>query len=198
LSSGQSQIVNVRFSPSIVGSVSKSITFTGGGGSIVVSSGSGIQPASGLSFAATSGTITQPFVANGDMLSQPVETGVPEGGRAEYLFNLNTAGDYAIQISVNAPTDAANSLFVALDADPSDPANIWDILPPTTGIQNRIVGWRGAGSFSSPEFPVKTFALESGVHKLVIIGREADTTFGQISILPVPVPPQNLRVVISP
>jgi len=197
LGQGQSQTVTVRFTPSSATTVSSPINFTGGGGASIQVTGSGVATASGLSFASTSGSISSPFIVNGDFIYQDSETGLADGGRAVYGFNLGTSGDYAISINVNAPDDASNSLFVNVDADPTDPAMVWDVLPTTQGPENRLVGWRGNGTFDAPEFPIKSFTLTAGAHQLIIIGREANTQIGQITLVAIPKPPQNLRITFA-
>src|SRR4029077_15501005 len=60
-------------------------------------------PVGDISFPATSGIITIPFVINGDStISQSIETIVPaQGGRALYTFNVTIAGDYVMSAMVN-------------------------------------------------------------------------------------------------
>jgi hypothetical protein len=141
--------------------------------------------ASGL--AAISGVVTSPFLINGDYIYQPVETTDPaSGGRAAYTFFISSAGPYMIQTTVDAPSDAANSLFVNVDAEPQAPAMIWDILPYTTGFEQRAVSWRGNGTFDHNQFVPKVFTLSQGSHQLIIRGREANVRLRTIGIVPYP------------
>jgi len=94
---------------------------------------------------------------------------------------------------VNAPDIAHNSLYVNIDAQPTDPAMIWQI-PLTAGMESRIVSWQGAGTWDNPQFVPEVFSLTAGNHQLIIRGREMNTQFGNISILKMVQPPQNLRV----
>jgi len=148
------------------------------------------------SFAASAGTITSPFVvdSNGDV-SQPVETTVSTGGRASYAFLVSTPGDYTITAVVNAPNSGADSFFVNIDAEPTDPIMIWDILPLTSGLESRTISWRGNGTFNSPQYASKRFSLSEGSHQLIIRGREANVLLRNIAIVPAgPSAPTGLRI----
>lgn len=193
LGSNQSQTVTVRFRPTIVGTFNQTITFSGGGGASVPVSGAGLMVLPGLSFDAVSGSVASPFSTNGGYVSQTVDTGVADGGRAVYAFNVTNAGYYAVLGTVDAPDTGANSFFVNVDADPTDPTMIWDILPLTSGFEERYVSWRGNGTFDSPEFPKKTFFLSAGSHQLVVVGREPNTRLLRLAITPIVPPPTNLR-----
>jgi hypothetical protein len=184
LAGGQSQAVAVRFSPSSASNSSQSVIFTGGGGATATVSGRRLAVLPGLSFESYAGTVTAPFATSGTYLSQTVETGVADGGRALYPFIITNAGDYCISINVNAPNDASDSVFVNVDADPTDPSMIWDVLPSTSGFETRVVGWRGGGSYDSAEIPTKVFTLSTGVHQLIIVGREANVQLGTITLAP--------------
>src|SRR5207253_3555384 len=101
---------------------------------------------------------------SGGYISQPQETSVTAGGRAVYSFSIATAGTYGVSASVNAPNEGANSVFVNMDGEPTDPYMIWDI-PITSGFQDRRLSWRGNGSFTTAEFPVMNFRLTAGPHQ---------------------------------
>jgi hypothetical protein len=152
----------------------------------VAVSGSAWNLLSGLSFNSVAGTITLPFVADvlGGFISQTIETGLAGGGRAVYGFTISTPGEYVISANVDAPADNANSLFVNIDAEPTDPVAIWDIAPLTTGFQDRVVSLRGTGAFDNPQFSPKVFTLAAGTHQLIIRGREANVKLGRITIAP--------------
>jgi hypothetical protein len=149
--------------------------------------------ATGLSFAATSGIITSPFISTNGYIYQATQTGVTNGGTATYTFNITNAGNYVIQGLVNAPNDSENSLYVNIDGQPTDPAMTWQI-PITTGFQNEIVSWQGTGTYDAPQYVPKVFTLTAGTHQLVIVGREMNTELQTISILQMVSPPQNLQV----
>jgi hypothetical protein len=52
-----------------------------------------------------------------------------------------------------------------------------------------VVNWRGDGSADADQFTPKRFKLTAGVHKLIIVGREADTQLKTLKILPAPATP---------
>ena len=141
------------------------------------------KPVAGLTFAADSGTFTAPFVANNGTLSQSVLTVVTNGGRAVYPFNVTNAGNYLVSAMVIAPNTGENSLYVNIDAEPTDPLMIWDI-PPCSVLTNATVSWRGNGNGdpASSQYIPAVFALSAGTHQLIITGREANTTLGTITI----------------
>jgi hypothetical protein len=134
-------------------------------------------PPATLVFAATSGTISGPFVVTNGVVYQTTQTGATNGGSAVYTFTLANAGDYIVVASVNAPNQGADSLYVNIDAEPADPNMIWDI-PLTTGFMTRTATWRSIGS--AP----KIFTLQAGTHELVIRGREANVQFSSVTISP--------------
>ncbi|HKS37349.1 MAG TPA: Ig-like domain-containing protein, partial [Verrucomicrobiae bacterium] len=156
-----------------------------GAGSTVASTSRSVSVTSAspssITFAATSGIITAPFVAANGTISQPAYTGVTTGGRAAYTFTVSTAGDYLVSVMVNAPNDSANSLFVNIDAEPADPTMIWDI-PIASGLTERTVAWRGSGTFDNAQFAPKVFSLSAGTHTLIVRGREANCQLGNITI----------------
>jgi hypothetical protein len=140
---------------------------------------------SGLSFAAASGAITAPFVVANGVISQPVETGLTNGGRSAYTFTAPTTGDYVISALVNAPNSGAHSFYVNFDAEPTDPTMIWDI-PITAGFTNQWVAWRGNGAPEQDQFAPKVFNLAQGTHQLIVRGREANTQLAALTIVPAP------------
>ena len=184
LGSNQAQTVTVRYAPTVAGNDSRSITFTGGGGATVVVSGSAWAVLPGNTFDAYAGTITAPFVTNaGGYISQSQNTGVANGGSAVYAFNITNTGSYVISATVNAPSDAANSLYVNLDAEPTDPAMIWDI-PVTSGFEERTVSWRGNGTVDLNQYIPAVFNLTAGTHQLIVRGREANVQLRRLTVLP--------------
>jgi hypothetical protein len=143
----------------------------------------GSQPVNALTFASTSGAITAPFVAANGTIYQTAYTGVTAGGRAAYSFTVPTAGNYTISALVNAPDDGANSFFVNIDAEPTDPTMIWDV-PITSGLTARTVSWRGTGTYNNNQYAPKVFNLTAGTHQLIVRGREANCQLGAITITP--------------
>jgi hypothetical protein len=154
------------------------ITLNSAGVSLTVTNG---PAGSGLTFAADSGTITAPFVASGGNISQASETGVTDGGRAAYNFTITKPGDYSVSALVNAPNENANSFFINIDAEPTDPLMIWDV-PLTSGLTSQTVSWRGNGTAFTNQFSPKTFTLSAGAHQLIVRGREPNVQLGTITI----------------
>jgi hypothetical protein len=205
LASNATQIVTVSYAPTVAASDSQTIYFTNtnGGGATATAEGLSyvIQPS--LSFSSTNGTIIAPFAATANYVSQATDTSaasVAGGGQAVYGFTINTPGSYYVVASVEAPNSGANSLFVSIDNPPTDPTSIWDCVI-TTNFQNEVVSLRGGGNDTNDQFSPMVFNLTAGVHQLFIIGREAGTEFGTISILPVgsaSTPPINVAIVPTP
>jgi hypothetical protein len=136
-----------------------------------------------LTFAATSGAISAPFVASNGAISQAAYTSLAGGGQAVYTFTIATAGNYTISAKVSAPDDSSNSFFVNIDAQPTDPTMIWDV-PITTGFASETVSWRGNGTPTSNQFTPKVFTLSAGTHQLIVRGREANCQLSSITIAP--------------
>jgi len=153
-----------------------------------------VPVAGARTFDATSGTITAPFVAANGYIYQSVQTDVTNGGRASYSFTLTNSASCVVQVTVNAPSDAENSIYLNIDAEPQDPDMIWDI-PVTSGFQQLLAGWRGSGTFDTNQFVPKVFNLAQGTHQLIVVGREPNTQLSQLAILRFP--PLNPRVVPS-
>ena len=136
----------------------------------------------GLSFEAEAGQIVSPFVISTGAVSQATSTTTPAlGGAARYRFNITQFGDYVIKAAVDAPNTSADSFYVNIDAEPADPIMIWDIGL-TLGVEERVVSWRGSGTFDAPEFKPKHFLLGPGEHTLIIRGREADARIDRITV----------------
>jgi hypothetical protein len=152
----------------------------------------------GTSFEGESGVVTAPFTAAGGSISQSSNTGVSDGGRAIYLFAVPTNGNYVVTALVNAPGEGANSFYLNIDGEPTDPAMIWDV-PVTSGFQNQVASWRGSGTADANEFVPKIFSLSAGQHILTIVGREPNAAIDNIEIelLTPPSPPTNL-ILIGP
>ena len=147
-------------------------------------------PASGLTFASTSGVISAPLAINGSAIAQPAYRSLAASGQAAYSFNIPSAGNYVITALVNAPGTDNNSLFFNVDAQPADPLMVWDV-PVTAGFESRTGSWRGNGtvSASSPsgltaQYAPKVFSLTAGTHQLIVRGREGNCQLGTITIAP--------------
>lgn len=199
LASNQSQVVTVRYSPTGPGAHAQTLMVSGGGGATVQLGGTAWAVLPGNTFESYAGTISAPFVTNsGGYISQPIATGLAGSGSAVYGFRITNAGNYVVAVNLNAADDAANSLFVNIDGEPTDPAMIWDI-PVTSGFETRVASWRGKGTFDQNEFVPVVFYLTADTHRLVIRGREAGVQVGRITLSPLtvarPSPPQRLRIV---
>ena len=144
-------------------------------------------PTGDISFPANSGSITSPFVINGDAtVSQSVLTVDPaQGGRAVYTFNVTSPGDYVVSSVMNCPDEGSNSFFINIDAEPTT-AMIWNI-PVTAGFEERTATW-------SPDTASKVWTLNAGVHQLIIRGREANAVLGRITVSVPPTPPDGLQI----
>jgi hypothetical protein len=193
LGPSQSQAVTVRYNPTASGDAAQNVTFLGADGATAPVSGTAWPILPGLSFDATAGMITFPFTSNADdTISQSVVTDDPaSGGRAIYVFNVTNAGYYIVSASVSAPDDGANSFFLNIDAEPS-PAMIWDI-PVYAGFTNQSVYWRGDMPLVLGTPKPRHWLLDTGLHQLIVRGREMGTTLGRITILNTPPPVKNLR-----
>src|SRR5437868_7016881 len=93
-------------------------------------------------FHAGSGIITPPFVVSNGCVCQTEAKGPGDSGRAVYYFTITNAGSFVLQALVNASGGEPNSLLVNVDAEPDEPAMIWE-LPVTGGFTNQLVSWRG-------------------------------------------------------
>jgi hypothetical protein len=130
-------------------------------------------------FDANEGMIVSPFTYDSvrRTLLQPESTlNALDGGRANYLFSA-TEGHYVVQATVIAADDNSNSFFVGIDAEPIASDTVWNI-PPRHGLQNHFVTMP-----SAPQEP-RVWHLSSGVHKVIIRGREAGTQLRQLRIIP--------------
>lgn len=132
----------------------------------------------GESFKASAGLLSGGFIVSGDFIYAPTAS----SGRAEYLFKVNTTGDYLVSGIVNTPSLSENSFVVNVNSEPTEPNNIWDI--PVLSNQSKTVSWRGTGAADSNINGFKLFSLTAGVtNKLVILGREANARIGQINLI---------------
>jgi uncharacterized cupredoxin-like copper-binding protein len=140
----------------------------------------------GQMFLASAATVTAPLVFTNDYFHLESDMAdVAAGGKAVFHFSITNAGDYQIESVVNAPDDNANSFFVNIDVQPTDPDMVWDIEV-TDGFEKRLVNWRGDGDASNGQFVPKTFKLGAGDHTLILVGREPDVRLKSVTIFPVP------------
>jgi hypothetical protein len=144
-------------------------------------------PTSSLTFSSTSGTITAPFIASNGLIYQTNETSLTNSGRAAYPFNITAGGSYVISAMTIAPNNGANSFYLNVDAEPTDPTMIWDV-PISTNLAQSPICWRGNtntnGVPGADQFSPKIFNLAQGSHQLIVRGREANTQLGAITFSP--------------
>jgi hypothetical protein len=135
------------------------------------------------------GFLTTTAMINGVPVSyiyQPLPSiGADGGGVAVYDFTITNAGSYEIQALVNAPNLNANSLYVNIDGQPQNPTMIWDIMPLTSGFEQRTVSWRGNGSENNDQIVPKIFNLSAGPHQIIFMGREPYTALSRFTLVPV-------------
>lgn len=151
-------------------------------------------PEDGFYIEAESGKLSGGFVAESGSISQPTQTTLTDAnaGRAVYPITITVAGDYVIYGIVDAPNDASNSLFFNVDAEPTDPASVWQI-PLTAGMQERIGSWQGTGTWDNPQFVPQKFTLTKGTHTIIVRGREAGTKLDKIKVVKLPASPKGVR-----
>ncbi len=142
-----------------------------------------------LTLSATSGSLSGPYLISNGAVYQTATTGPTTGWRGAYTFTVSRTGDYLVSATVSAPNSLANSLYVNIDTEPSDPLMIWDI-PVASGFVSQVAAWRGSGLASSDpsgfseQFAPKVFNLAQGTHQLIIRGREGNTQLSSITISP--------------
>ena len=195
LGSNQSQTVTVQFSPTTPGVSNQTIAFTGGNGASASFTGTAYAVQPSLSFKAAAGTIVSPFVVSNispisvsgtvvsNYLSQAVTTGLSGSGEVIYGFSIASAGSYVVSTVVNVPSTAANSFYVNIDGQPTDPTMIWDPQV-TSGFTNLVVSWRGTGTDTNNQFAPQVFSLAAGTHQLIVRGREAGGQLANLNIMP--------------
>lgn len=158
-----------------------------------------------------SGLMTSSTTINGlstEYIYQPLPSiGSTSGGQAIYNVTITNAGDYEIQALVYAPNLNANSFLVNIDGQPQNPTMIWDIMPVTSGFEERLVCWRGsAGSENNDAIVPKIFSLSAGSHQIIFVGREPGTALASFNLLQVVttaqtplslVAPSDLRIISS-
>jgi len=166
----------------------------------------------GLIFTATNGVLSGMLMANtiingvasSYIYLPPPAPGYIRSGTAVFNFTVANAGNYEIQALVDAPNTSANSFAVNIDAAPQDPAMIWDILPITSGFEQRIVSWRGSGTQNNDQIVPKVFGLSAGAHQIRFKGEEPGTALASFTLLqvipsppPPPITPDGLRIISS-
>lgn len=173
---------NPTFTFTITGDVSAPssavVTITG--------SGSPSTPIlSGLSWPATDGELSAPFVLDIDQVYQTDDTqGSPDlGGTLTFSFVPAVSGTYSGSVISKALFTYQNSIYFNLNTNPPvDPDTIFDV-PISADFTTNTVSWRGTGGLDTPEFPVATWLLQSGTTNTVYIrGREPYTRIKHVTL----------------
>jgi hypothetical protein len=119
-------------------------------------------------------------------------------GAAVYNFTITNAGNYEVQALVDAPSTDANSFYVNIDGQPQGSSMIWDIMPVTSGFEQRIVSWRGNGSENNDQIVPQVFSLGAGPHSIIFVGREPGTALAGFTLLQVlPASPAASQSILS-
>ncbi len=183
IAGGGTSTITVRYRPTTTAESNGTLTLTGGQGLKVPVTGTGGTVSSGLSAEAESGTITAPFVvSNGSIVQNVQTTSVSSAGKASYMLTVTEPGQYAVEFTLSAPTQASNSIFYNIDAEPSGDTMVWDI-PVTSGVQAVKGGWRGTGTPDKNQITTKYFDLKAGVHELIVRGREAGVRIDKVALV---------------
>lgn len=131
---------------------------------------------------AENGTLSGQFNQFDGHIEQEVEVDKPWlGGSATYSFNVPNDGHYHLRAMVDAKNDGTNSLYVNINGQPTVNYMVWDVGL-TSGFEERMVSWRGDGTYEKSQFTPKIFYLKKGSHTLIIRGREAQTKLDKICI----------------
>jgi hypothetical protein len=59
---------------------------------------------------------------------------------------------------------------------------VWDIVNLTNGFQERIVSWRGNGTYNKNEFDPKVFSFSTGTHELILMRKRAYTHIDKLKL----------------
>lgn len=200
LTTGNSTNITVRFSPTVVTNASGTLTFTGGGGTTVSLTGHGYPVyTEGATVQLTNVLFISPFLSSANYIYQNSEVSQPDqGGLALFGYNFTNDTTLTFSANLNAPNGASDSFWINVDTDPSnasdptDPGQVWDVIPDTSGFEDRGVGWRGNGTFSSPQFPTNQWSVTTGIHPVYLRGREANAQIKTLTgIVPGGAPPAD-------
>lgn len=185
LTAGQSQVVTLTYTPTSPGSQTGSATFTGGNGASVSLAGIAYTNQAGYHWLARNGTLISPMTVSANVISATgdASSAIPADGYALYGFATSSNGYYYIFSNCRGETSGADSFYVQIDGVPVAQTNTWDILPATTGFQDRVVSWRGSGTFTSPQYTTNLWYLTSGDHYLAIFRREPAAAISNLTLL---------------
>jgi len=171
LVNGATTNIAVVYTPTTPGVQSGTVSFTGGGLATASANGVAYTNQTGYDWVARGGTLNG-FTITGNYITQSSEYSEVPNVYALYGFEVATNGTYYIKANVQATSSGSDSLFVNVDSIPTTPFFIWDVIPVTTGFQDRYIGARGEGTFDNPSYPTNFFNLSAGEHKLFIYVQE--------------------------
>ena len=178
--------VTIRFDPSTVGVFSGTVGFTDPAGAVAgtVSLNGKAYPIITNGYYATNALVEAIFSGTvGGYVSQTSNTDPTpsDGGRLCYGFTAAGPGTLRLSMTMNATNFAQDSMYINVDAEPTHPSMIWDV-PLATNFVSRVVGWRGGGTSSAPDFPTNTWTIsEAGDHEIIVRGREDNCQIKQLS-----------------
>jgi hypothetical protein len=183
LTSNQSQVITVTYTPTAPGSQSGSVTFSGASGSSVSVSGVAYTNQAGYHWLARNGTLVAPMAASANVISATGDSSSSvTDGYALFGFTVASNGYYYLDVNARGETSGADSFYVQIDGVPVAQTHTWDILPATTGFQDRVVSWRGGGTFDAPQYPTNLWNLTTGNHLLAIFRREPGAAISNITL----------------
>lgn len=139
-----------------------------------------------------SAALSGPFVLTNNCICQAIDAELTNGGRATFTFSITNPGDYVVRARVERDTSRAGSFYVNMDAEPGGPEMIWEI-PAEPAAVEQLVNWKSSGSTGIVPLR-KVFRLSAGEHRLVFVGRSAETRLARVSVLRLPDPPGGLHV----
>jgi len=104
-------------------------------------------------------------------------------GLALFNFNIEVAGEYALDALVLAPDRSSNSFFIDIDREPNaDKA--WRMVADPAIVKKRVRVGNFAPDPNDPA-PEHRFILSEGSHQIFIRGREPNTRLFEITVLKV-------------
>jgi hypothetical protein len=151
-----------------------------GGGSIGVNADAAVYPVfpTGSTFYLTNALVESPFTTNTSAVLQTNEANAfVDSGLAMFGFVLASPQVVSFSCSVNAADEGANSFYFTCNGDPTTPANIWDVVPLTSGFETRTVNQRGLAGTNT-----YFWNLPAGTNFVMLRGREAGTQIKSLTV----------------
>jgi len=182
LVNGATTNILVVYTPTTPGVQSGTVSFTGGGNATANVSGVSYTNQTGYHWVARGGTLNG-YTITGNYINQSSEYSQVPNVFALYGFEIVTNGTYYFQANVRATNSGTDSLFFDINSIPNTPSNIWDVIPVTTGFEDRRIGARGSGTFDNPSYPTNFYYLTAGEYKMFFYAREPNLSISNISVL---------------